>query len=352
MTKHTIWFNKSSANIVNVADGLRAADTDNQLRVIVSHPVKDLYVALPWCEFHREPDVAGAAYLEWALAFCRDNGVTVFVCGKQAGYLADYRAQFAQAGTQLLVAVSSENFAILDDKDRAYQALINGGAAEIVPPYEVASTAQEFAQSLENLAPQGKLCFKPTVSIFGIGFRIITDETEKTGLDRLLSGDVTYISKTELATLMAEKPSFKPLMVMSYLADNERSIDCVAHEGKVVACVIRRKVAQGQVLEDNPLLVSYVRRLVEIFGLDNFFNAQFREKDGKYYLLEINPRMSGGTHYTFHSGLNLPYLGVMLKLGLMSPADIPANIMDVRVYPVEGAVSAPVSMNRAPSEAA
>ena len=196
------------------------------------------------------------------------------------------------------------------------------------------------------------LCFKPTVSIFGIGFRIITDETEKTGLDRLLSGDVTYISKTELATLMAEKPSFKPLMVMSYLADNERSIDCVAHEGKLVACVIRRKVAQGQVLEDNPLLVSYVRRLVEIFGLDNFFNAQFREKDGKYYLLEINPRMSGGTHYTFHSGLNLPYLGVMLKLGLMSPADIPANITDVRGYPVEGAVSAPVSMNRAPSEAA
>lgn len=343
MIKNTIWFNKSLANIVNVAEGLRAADIGNQLRVVVSHPVKHLYAALPWCEFHTEPDVSGAAYLEWALAFCREHSVTVFVCGKQAGYLADYRAQFAQVGTQLLVAVSSENFTILDDKDLAYKALINGGAAEIVPPYEVAATAQEFAQSLENLAPQGKLCFKPTISIFGIGFRIITNEASKTGLDRILSGDVTYISKAELVTLMAEKPSFKPLMVMPYLADNERSIDCVAHEGKLVACVIRRKVSQGQVLEDNPLLVSYVKRLVEIFGLDNFFNAQFREKDGKYYLLEINPRMSGGTHYTFHSGLNLPYLGIMLKLGLMLSGDIPANVTGVRVYPTENAVAGPLA---------
>jgi hypothetical protein len=343
VTTHTIWFNKSSANIVNVADGVRAADTDNQFRLIVSHPVKDLYLALPWCEFHKEPNLSGADYLEWALAFCQLHAVTVFVCGKQAGYLAGHRGAFAAVGTQLLVAVSPEKFATLDDKDLAYKALIAGGASDIVPPYQVAATAQEFAQSLEALAPNGKLCFKPTISIFGIGFRILTDEQNKTALTRLLSGDVTYISKTEVATLMEETPTFKPLMVMPYLADNERSIDCVAHEGKLVACVIRRKVGQGQVLEDNPLLLSHVRRLVDIFGLDNFFNAQFREKDGKYYLLEINPRMSGGTHYTFHSGLNLPYLGLMLKLGLMSPSDIPANVTGVRVYPTENAVAGPLA---------
>lgn len=352
MTLHTIWFNKSSANIINVADGVRAADLDRQMRVIVSHPIKDLYVALPWCEFHKEPNVSGAAYLEWALAFCREHAVSVFVCGKQAGYLANHRQAFASIGTRLLVAVSSETFAVLDDKDLAYKALIDSGLAEIVPPYEVATTAKEFAESLTRLAPNGKLCFKPTVSIFGIGFRILTGEQEKTGLDRLLSGDVTYISTQEILAMMAEKPVFKPLMVMSYLADNERSIDCVAHEGKLVACVIRRKVSQGQVLEDNPLLVSYVRRLVEIFGLDNFFNAQFREKDGKYYLLEINPRMSGGTHYTFHSGLNLPYIGIMLKLGLMAPRDVAANVTDVRVYPTEGAVSGPVDRQVTPIQGA
>lgn len=342
MKQHTIWFNKSFSDIVNVAEGIRTADTLQQLRLVITHPVKDLHLALPWCEFHREPNTVGQAYLDWCLAFCTEQSVDVFVCGKQASFLADHAAAFAAVGTKLLVATTSTNFDVLDDKDLTYRALIAGGAGDLVPPYVLASNGEQFARALDTLAGEGKLCFKPTVSIYGIGFRILTDETDKSGLDRLLSGDTLHVSKVELAAMMAEHESFKPLMVLPYLDGNERSIDCLAHEGKLVACVIRRKVSQGQVLEDNPELVQHVERLVRIFGLDNFFNAQFREKNGRFYLLEINPRMSGGTHYTFHSGRTLPYLGVMLSLGLVTTQDMPANRTGVRVYPVEGSVGVPV----------
>lgn len=342
MKQRTVWFNKSLSDIINVAEGVRLADVGSQLRVVITHPVKDLHLALPWCEFHREPDVFGQKYLDWCLDFCAQQSVDIFVCGKQARFLADYVEAFAAIGTKLVVATSSENFNILDDKDLAYRALVSAGAGDIVPAYALASNAVEFAQALEALATEGKLCFKPTVSIYGIGFRVLTDEQNKTGLDRILSGDTLSISKREMAAMMQAHESFKTLMILPYLDGDERSIDCLAHNGKLVACVIRRKVAQGQVLEDNPVLVQHVERLVRIFGLNNFFNAQFREKDGRFYLLEVNPRMSGGTHYTFHSGRTLPYLGVMLNLGLMAAHELPANRTGVRVYPVEGSISVPM----------
>lgn len=342
MTSHTIWFNKSLSDIVNVAEAVRAADTNGQLKVVITHPVKDLHLALPWCDFFREPDVSGHAYLDWCLKFCAEQKVEVFVCGKQASFLSDYRDAFTAVGTRLLVATTSENFEVLDDKDRTYQTLIAAGAGDIVPDYALASNREQFVQALDKLSGNGKLCFKPTVSVFGIGFRILTDEPAVTGLDRLLSGDTICISKRELAALMAERESFKPLMVMPYLDGNERSIDCFAHGGELIACVIRRKVSQGQVLEDNPELVQHVERLVRIFGLNNFFNAQFREKAGRYYLLEVNPRMSGGTHYTFHSGVTLPYIGALMNLGLISHGDVPKSRTNIRVYPVEGSVGVPV----------
>lgn len=338
MKQHTVWFNKSFSDIVNVAEGVRAADIGKQLKVVVTHPIKDLYLALPWCEFHREPNVSGQEYLDWCLKFCAEQSVAVFICGKQASYLAEHVDAFAAVGTKLVVATTSANFDVLDDKDLTYRALRAAGAGDMVPPYALATCGEHFSRALEILADEGTLCFKPTVSIYGIGFRILTDERDKFELDRLLSGDTLHISKSEMVDMMAGYGSFKPLMVLPYLDGNERSIDCLAHDGKLVACVIRRKVSQGQVLEDNPVLVQHVERLVRIFGLNNFFNAQFREKNGQFYLLEVNPRMSGGTHYTFHSGRVLPYIGAMLNLGLMSVEDLPPNRTNVRVYPVEGSV--------------
>ncbi|MDO8415257.1 MAG: phosphoribosyltransferase domain-containing protein [Agitococcus sp.] len=342
MQKSIVWFNKSLSSITHIVAGVVAADVANCLSIIVTHPEKDLQAELPDASFYREPLLSGAEYLAWALAFCTHHKVDVFFCGKQAGYLADFVAEFKQIGTQLLVAVSSTNCRILDDKDQAYRAMRDGGLAEIVPAYEVCATKEEFNRALDTLLPHGRLCFKPTVSIFGIGFRVISDTSVKTGLDRLLTGDVTYLSKRELNVLMTEMPTFKPIMVMPYLDGNERSIDCLAHAGQLVACVIRRKTGHGQVLENNPALIQWVSKLVALFGLDNCFNAQFREKDGQYYLLEINPRLSGGAHYTFHSGLTLPHLGIMLKLGMDVPFLV-ENKTNVRVLVTEGSRAVPAT---------
>lgn len=44
------------------------------------------------------------------------------------------------------------------------------------------------------------------------------------------------------------------------------------------------------------------------------YNIQVKYKDGKPKLLEINPRMSGGLHYSCLAGINMPYRAVKVLI--------------------------------------
>jgi hypothetical protein len=123
-------------------------------------------------------------------------------------------------------------------------------------------------------------------------------------------------------------------MVMRYLEGNERSVDCLADHGKLLRHVIRRKSGLpggAQILEEHTEISAMAKRLTSLFRLNGLYNIQFRESGGIPYLLEINPRMSGGIHYTTPSGLNLPYWGVSHALGLCAEEEIPFPCPGARV---------------------
>jgi biotin carboxylase len=92
---------------------------------------------------------------------------------------------------------------------------------------------------------------------------------------------------------------------------------------------VRRKEEAGQVVERNLALVAVVRRLTARFRLNNLFNVQFRDADGLSYLLEVNPRMSGGLPFSCQSGLVLPYWALRLALGTCALSDIPEPQTDI-----------------------
>jgi biotin carboxylase len=133
---------------------------------------------------------------------------------------------------------------------------------------------------------------------------------------------------------------FRPLILMPYLPGPERSIDCLAHKGRLVCCAVRRKAsAEGyQKLEDNPELTAAVRRLTAHFQLDSLYNVQFRDGEGKSFLLEINTRMSGGLYGSCLSGVAFPYWAVRLALGTAKPEDVPQPQVGFRIAQVNRAV--------------
>ena len=84
-------------------------------------------------------------------------------------------------------------------------------------------------------------------------------------------------------------------------------------------------------------MADLAARLTRRLRLDGVFNVQFRDGDGVPYLLEINPRMSGGLLYACLSGLCFPYWAVRLALGA-APDLVPLPRTGLRVSKVNRAI--------------
>ena len=192
----------------------------------------------------------------------------------------------------------------------------------------------EFSDAAVEIGKSGhRVCFKPAVGTFGLGFHIIDDGL--TARKRLLGAVPYRISSSELRGILDTGEPFPELLVMEYLGGSEFSVDVLAHEGEVLAMVCRRKPFNGrlkvagtyrmsvvregqcQILAREPQIEQMVRKLAAHFRLGGIFNAQFRspaELPERPHLLEINGRMSGGLPYIGLSGLNLVLLAIRIAL--------------------------------------
>jgi predicted ATP-grasp superfamily ATP-dependent carboligase len=105
-------------------------------------------------------------------------------------------------------------------------------------------------------------------------------------------------------------------MVLEYLEGPEFSIDCVASTEQLYAAIPRMK-GEGRIREiiDHHELIQLAQGFHHHYGIPYLFNIQVKYNQGVPKLLEINPRMSGGMHFSCLTGLNLPYLGIKLLLG-------------------------------------
>ncbi|HVK07461.1 MAG TPA: ATP-grasp domain-containing protein [Gemmataceae bacterium] len=322
MRRPTVWLNKGLSSTFDVVELLRA--TGDEFRVVCSHTDPDVPAARACHVFETEPKRLGeAAYLDYCLDFANRHAVDVFIPGKMLGAIVRERGRFADLGVRLIAAGEADTLKLVDDKAALYASLPAGLVP--VPDFEVVRDLAGFDAAYAWLRERHPvICFKPAVSIFGLGFRRVTESEGL--LDRLLGGESYTVSLKDARRAFAERPTFKPLIVMEFLAGAERSVDCLARRGELVRCVVRKKTdaTDGpQLLEANPHVESMTRRLTGHLRLDGLFNVQFRDRGDEPHLLEINPRMSGGLFYACHSGVNFPVWAVRLALGTASPGDVP-----------------------------
>jgi hypothetical protein len=83
------------------------------------------------------------------------------------------------------------------------------------------------------------LCMKPSVSVYGIGFRQISEK--KSAFDLMLDGNPYRIDLVSLREMLQRAGRFRPMLLMPFLAGHEFSVDCVALNGELVCAVARRK---------------------------------------------------------------------------------------------------------------
>jgi biotin carboxylase len=302
--------------------------------LICSHTEKDFLGFEGADESYLEPGITDeASYIKWCLNFCKDRQIDIFIPGKHLASLSSQQGRFAGIGTRILTGANPEVIRLLDDKAAFYENSRLAGFR--VPAFIKATNLPEFEQARQKLAQEGfPVCLKPNRSAGGTGFRILDDT--KTSWEHWAAGDFTRISPAACRSLLPPDQPFRPLLLMEYLPGPEYSIDCLAHQGRLLRAVIRKKPQRpggAQWLENSPSLLEVAGKLTRQYQLTFLFNIQLRQaQDTTPALLEINPRMSGGIHMAALSGLNLPAWGILLALNCCREQDIPLPVGGVSVH--------------------
>ena len=305
-----IWFNKTFSSIKGVFDNLRQYNT-GEVTIVCSHTHNTASAFLAADEHHLEPvDPIGMEYLQWCIEFCREHQIDIFWVGKEAALASKHHDLFEAVGTKVLSVADYDTLTLLHDKAQFYTELPPDVAQ--VMDFVVVNHRDEFDAAIEQLSKNHqKLCVKPAVSVFGLGFRIL--DTERDSITQILQGSEYHVPLTELRQGMINTPQFDSLLVMEHLGGHEWSVDCVARHGELICAIQRKKslyAGHGQLIDNNPDIHGMVERLTAHYRLNGIFNAQFKEGRNGVRLLEINPRPSGGFGMACLSGANLAVMAL------------------------------------------
>lgn len=332
-----IWYTKGLSNTAHAMRLLREG-YGASINLVASHTIPDAPVSHSADQFLVEPlDLKG--YPEWLLKTAIELEVDLVIAQRRTALLADYRDAFESAGIRLQLPAEPQVLRVIDRKD------LFGMEMEAIglpcPDFEIFKSLAEFDQATammleDGLAPDG-FCVKPARGIFGSGFRALRDEG--TDMQRLLTNEFYEISTARFRDMLSESPMPEDMLLMRFLPGVERSVDFLCRDGKMMTGVSRVKHDGGQLLETEGYALELAGALARHFGLNGICNMQTRENaDGEQFILEVNPRMSGGMQMACLAGINLPAWNVALALDLRPDTEIPRGrnglIVDVEETPV------------------
>jgi carbamoylphosphate synthase large subunit len=310
-----IWFNKSFSVTHNLLDLIRQGDIDNNLQLLASHSVNTAMARLAADDWFVEPELSGQAYVDWCLQFCAEQHVSLFVPGKAAINIARRLNEFLDIGTRVLLCADADTLILLDNK-AAFSAAVNQASTPTAETIEINSLSEFQAAYADLRQRHSTLCLKPSVSVFGLGFRIIDESHD--ALEHILAGQEQMLNIHELTRAMQGKPDFKPsLILMEFLAGEEWSVDCVAEYGELIYAIQRRKsneLSTPQYIDNHPDIARMTDVLTQQFKLNGLFNIQFRMGERGIRVLEINARPSGGSPVACATGVNLPFESILRAL--------------------------------------
>ncbi len=282
-------------------------------------------------------------YVDWCLDFCAQHGVDVFVVQRGRNAVARRHAEFEAAGVKLVLVADAETLDIIDDKARFYAACSQAGLPTPLV-YDV-NTLADFDQACMAIREEGHdVCIKPPYDIFGNGYWRLRDNVPL--LHQLMNPHHREIQTAVVRQAFSEADVVPRLLVMQYLPGPEWSVDCLCRDGKLLTGVARRKSGSHQVLETDGAAMDLARVMAETFNLSHLANIQVRRAgpdDALPYVLEINPRMSGGCLYAEMAGLNLPHLQLLNALGRLPDQALPTP-HSVAIAAVHGVVDLKASL--------
>ena len=311
-----IWFNhwfSTAYHLINlISDG-----NPEKFRFVGSNKKNSAIYKRACDEWFLEPEkISEDDYVDWCLNFCREHAIEIFVPRRNLTAIAQRRGEFESDGVKVLVGKDARLMKILDDKVATYEFISAGGLDEIVPTYRLAKNFSEFVTACDEIkTATNRVCYKLAVDEGATTFRVIDDSIEKiSALHNMPNMKVTRAAAEKILSAY----DFKiPLIVMPYLSGREVSVDCLSTPRENI--VVPRFKTNGRYSEIkfDDEIISVAEKILSVLKLDVPINIQFRFDGEKFFLLEINPRMSGGLQLScLGAGVNIPDIAINQLLGV------------------------------------
>lgn len=299
-----IWFNHWFSTVYHIISLMREADEN--IRITGTNPNPDSVYRLVCDEWYDEP--SDDLYVEHCLDFCKEHKVDIFVPRHRMREIAENSSRFAEIGTLLLANTDKRDIELIYDKVKTYDYLKSCGLAEVIPEYYSCRNIEEFENAVRDLQNKNyKVCFKMSVDEGGISYHVIEENPEIS----IRYGSSSHVSYEKALQIIKTYKFSVPLLVMPYLSQPEISVDCLKTDSGLL--MIPRYKMGGRVSEVrfDEQIMNITRSISDKFVLEMPYNVQYRFYNGRPFLLEINPRMSGGIQLScMGSGINLPALAL------------------------------------------
>ena len=274
--------------------------------------------------FYTVPAAREDSFIPTVLEIAENEQVDlVFPCvTRELAKFAQARGLFAEKGI-CVATMDPETIEVANNKGK----LLTATKAAGLPTAEfyLANTVEEVEEAFDKLGyPQRAVCVK---AVEGNGSRAVRLVDANVSMSNLFFNEKPngmYISKHDLLLLLRETPTIpKELMLMQALPGTEYAVDLITRDGKVLASLCRKAmqvVSSNQttsVVVDEPDVIEQCEKVVALLNLSGNIGFDLkRDENGNAYILEINPRLTGGIVTCLAAGANMPWLGICCWLGM------------------------------------
>lgn len=255
---------------------------------------------------HVVPDVYAADYVDVIYQICLEDKVDLVISlnDLELPVLTAHRKRFEEAGVRLLV--SDEG--VIDICFDKYKTVQFCNKLDIPTPrtYLTLEDAKEALESGEISLP---VVVKPRWGSASIGLEFPADMEELELAYRL----VTLRVGRSILSEASKEDMARSVLIQELIDGTEYGLDILNDfSGKTVQVYVKEKLAMRagetdkSVLRNKPEIEELGFRVGKALGHIGNVDCDIFEKDGKQYLLELNPRFGGGYPFSQMSGANYP----------------------------------------------